>query len=298
MPLAIRLSAVEPWVDCTRIFSAAVDGGFGGGGTHVGERLGLGLRDLGLRHLGAARDELLDLALRLGGETLGLGPRALDDRHRFLLGLVAASSDTARARPAPRRAGDAPRRAPAGCGRCGESSAASAIFGTPNIDEHAHENHKGDGDPEFGIFEHRRAFQRLSASSTAARDRVLRRRRADQPLDDRAGGLGRDAAHVGHRGGLGRGDALLGLGELGVAACPRGPCGSPRPAALSLSRVSLRDRLRAAARVGERFLVGRDGGVRTGPSGAGFGEVAVDAVAPLLDDRRRCAAARPATISR
>src|SRR5215208_5953094 len=48
------------------------------------------------------------------------------------------------------------------------------------------------------------------------RDGGRGRYRADQPLDDRGRGVDRDGAHIGHCGGLGRGDLLLGLGKLGV----------------------------------------------------------------------------------
>src|SRR4051812_50207062 len=47
-------------------------------------------------------------------------------------------------------------------------------------------------------------------------DRAAGRRRADQPLDDSRSGIDRDAAHVGHGGGHGLRDGLLGLGALWV----------------------------------------------------------------------------------
>ena len=113
MPFAIRLSAAAPWVVCIRIFSAAATAASAAAAAHVGERLGLGLGDLGFRHLGAAGDELLDLALGLAGETLGLDPGADDDGLGFLLGLLALLADIASAPPAPRTAGGGLRRAPA-----------------------------------------------------------------------------------------------------------------------------------------------------------------------------------------
>ena len=88
MPRAIRSSATLPFTDSVRIFSAAADGGFGGGGAHVGDRLRFGLRDLGLGHLGAARDELFHLGLGFGGDPLGLGLGALDDAGGLGLGLA------------------------------------------------------------------------------------------------------------------------------------------------------------------------------------------------------------------
>src|SRR5438105_1490198 len=48
------------------------------------------------------------------------------------------------------------------------------------------------------------------------RDRRCRGRGADQPLDDSARRVHRDAAYVRHRGGLGRSNRLLGLGKLRV----------------------------------------------------------------------------------
>jgi hypothetical protein len=65
------------------------DGRIDGGSVHVGERLGFGLGNLGFGHLRAACDGLLNLALGLNGETLGLGPCAHDHRLCLLLGVVA-----------------------------------------------------------------------------------------------------------------------------------------------------------------------------------------------------------------
>src|SRR6185503_18570347 len=86
-------------------------------------------------------------------------------------------------------------------------------------------------------------------------DRGRRRRGADQPLDDRRGGIDRDAAHVRHGGGLGGGDLLLGLGEVGVQLRLL------RLAALLALRMGLvarlaGDPLGAIARLEERLLVG------------------------------------------
>ena len=95
------------------------------------------------------------------------------------------------------------------------SSASISFLWHADIDQHADEEHEGDGDPEFRLFEHvHRRLLALQRVGDRGFDRACRRRRADQPLDDRGGGIDRDAAHVGHRGGLGRGDRLLGLGEL------------------------------------------------------------------------------------
>ena len=63
------------------------DGCLGRGATHLGERLLLGLGDLGLRHLGAARDKVLELGMRLGGEPLGIGLGAFDNRGGLFLGI-------------------------------------------------------------------------------------------------------------------------------------------------------------------------------------------------------------------
>ena len=73
MPLAISSPASAPLASCGEDFLGGGDRGVGRGGAHVGGRLRLGLRDLGLRHLGAAGDEFLDLGLGLGGHALGFG---------------------------------------------------------------------------------------------------------------------------------------------------------------------------------------------------------------------------------
>src|SRR4051812_19723792 len=97
------------------------------------------------------------------------------------------------------------------------------------------------------------AFERAVDRS---RNGGRRRCGTDQPLHDRRSGVERNAAHVGHRGGLGGGDGLLGLRKLAVE--------------LALDRLAARlgfavelvprligDRLGASARVGQRLLVGR-----------------------------------------
>ena len=111
MPRAIRSSATLPLTVSVRIFSAAADGGVGGGGAHVGDRLRLGLRDLGLGHLGAARDELFHLGLGFRGDPLGLGLGALDDARRPRSRPGAACPDIRRAASAPLPSAGAPRRA-------------------------------------------------------------------------------------------------------------------------------------------------------------------------------------------
>ncbi len=63
--------------------------GIGRGGSHVGERLRLGLGDFRFRHLGAARDELFHPGLGLGGKPLGLGLGAGDDGLGLAFGLAA-----------------------------------------------------------------------------------------------------------------------------------------------------------------------------------------------------------------
>ena len=66
----------------------------------------------------------------------------------------------------------------------------------PEIAEHADEEDEGDRDPEFG-FEHL-VSSALEHVADGGGDVVACRRGADQPLDDRRRGLGRDAAHVRH----------------------------------------------------------------------------------------------------
>src|SRR5208282_1890773 len=61
----------------------------GRGGAYVGERLGFGLDDLGLRHLGPPGDEIFHFALGLGGETFGLDLGAGNDGRRLGFGLAA-----------------------------------------------------------------------------------------------------------------------------------------------------------------------------------------------------------------
>src|SRR5260221_3533778 len=111
-----------------------------------------------------------------------------------------------------------------------------------------------------------------------ARDRVRRRSYADQAGDDGGGGLVGDASYIGHGGGLGRRDALLGLGELAVQL-------AFEILAVRLGRgVELvagfgRDRLGPGAGIGQRPFVCRDGGVRLGLHAGGLGGVTGDAAA-------------------
>ncbi len=87
MPREIRLGCNQnPWRYAPEPFGSR-DGDFGGDAAHFGQRLSLGLRDLGFRHLRAAGDEILELGLGLGGKTFGVGLGALDDFGRFLLGV-------------------------------------------------------------------------------------------------------------------------------------------------------------------------------------------------------------------
>ena len=87
------------------------DRGIGRGGAHVGERLRLGLGDLRLRHLGAARDEIFHPRLGLGGETFGFGLGAGDDGFGLALGLTPLALEFGEQRLRLFAAADAPRRA-------------------------------------------------------------------------------------------------------------------------------------------------------------------------------------------
>src|SRR6202035_1812315 len=76
---------------------------------------------------------------------------------------------------------------------------------------------------------------------------------ADEPLDDRGGGLGRDAAHIDHRGRLGRRDAALRLRDAGIEL--RIERLAPGFCLGSLPLAGIVDQgLGAAARVGQRLF--------------------------------------------
>ncbi len=91
-----------------------------------------------------------------------------------------------------------------------------------------------------------------------------------------------------------RGDRLLGLGDAGVELRIERPCGGLGRGRLLLAGL-VGERLRAAARVGQRLLVGRDGGVGLVLEALRLGEIAVDALPARPRGSRRRAAARPAT---
>src|SRR5215470_3595032 len=141
------------------------NGGFGGGRAHVGQRLSLSLRDLAFRHLCAAGDEFLDLGFGLGGEALGFGLGAGDDRLRLLLGFVLLA-------PIGGEQGFRLPLEPARLVELGLYAIAARVDALhqrlvhAEIAEHAHEDDEGDGNPEFG-FEHRLS-QRLSTLLTAS----------------------------------------------------------------------------------------------------------------------------------
>ena len=90
MPLASRSSATSPFTDCDRMVEAACDRGIGGGGADIGDRLGLGERDLALGGLGAPRHEVFHLGLGLGGDALGFRPGTGDDFLGLAFGAGAA----------------------------------------------------------------------------------------------------------------------------------------------------------------------------------------------------------------
>ena len=89
MPLAINSPASAPLAFLGEDTFGRGDSGVGCGAAHVGGRLRLGLGDLDLGHLGAARNEFLDLGLGFGGKPLGLGLGAGDDLLRLALGFAA-----------------------------------------------------------------------------------------------------------------------------------------------------------------------------------------------------------------
>ena len=107
------------------------------------------------------------------------------------------------------------------------------------------------------------------------RDRFIGRRTADQPLDDGARGLLRDPAHIAHGGLLGGGDGLFRVRQFDVELILEGLAAGIRFCRLPVARL-IGDRLRAAARVGERLLVGGDRLVGFGLQRAGLGDVVFD----------------------
>src|SRR6202790_1967678 len=107
---------------------------------------------------------------------------------------------------------------------------------------------------------------------------------SDQALDDRGGGLNRDAAHVAHRGRLARPDGGFRPGELGVE--------------LGLETVTLRvrlgieptaclagDRLRAGAGFRERLLVSAERRLRLVLEALRLPHVVRDAAPASREDR-------------
>ncbi len=86
MPLASRSSAIRALDRLRHDGGGRRHRGIGRGGTDVGQRLGLGQRDLALGGLGAAGDKIFHLGLGLGRDALGLGFRRGDDVLRLALG--------------------------------------------------------------------------------------------------------------------------------------------------------------------------------------------------------------------
>src|SRR5689334_15934347 len=113
-------------------------------------------------------------------------------------------------------------------------------------------------------------------------DRAVARRLADQPLDDGAGGVLGDAAHVAHGRLFGRGDALLSVRELGVELVFQALASRIGLGRLPLTHLA-GDCLGAGAGVGQRLLVGGDGGIGVLLQAAGLGDVVVDALLPSLN---------------
>ena len=133
------------------------------------------------------------------------------------------------------------------------------------IDEADHQDDEGDGGPESCIKLHR--LNPSAWPSTALFDRLRVGRDAGKPLHDGGGRIGRDRAHVAHRGRAGGGDRFLGIGELG-----RQPV-LERLALLVGLLVQLvadvaADRLRIGAGGRELGFVGLQRGCRIRPSAA------------------------------
>ena len=89
MPRASKSSATLPLAAVGENLLGCRDGGIGCGGAHIGHRLGFGLDDLVLGHLGAAGDEIFHPGLGLGGKALGFGLGAGDDRFGLFFSLAA-----------------------------------------------------------------------------------------------------------------------------------------------------------------------------------------------------------------
>src|SRR5262249_40872753 len=147
-------------------FLCGGDRGIGGGGAHVGQGLRLGLGDLGFRHPGAARDELVHPRLGFGSEPLGLGLGAGEDLGGLALGglLRAPVFGQERGGLILEAARLVELAADAG-GALVERVQEELV--DAEVDQYADEDHEGDGDPGFGFSEHL-CPQRLSTSATAA----------------------------------------------------------------------------------------------------------------------------------
>src|SRR5215472_5456223 len=105
-----------------------------------------------------------------------------------------------------------------------------------------------------------------------------------QALHDGAGGIGRNAAHIAHRGGAGRGDGLLGIGEPGRELALQ------RLAVHLGGRVQLlaglgADRLRLGARGGEFVFIGLQRRLGLVLQLLRLGEIALDLVLTRIDHR-------------
>src|SRR6266567_3806203 len=139
------------------------NGGIGGGGAHVGERLRLGLGDLGLGDRGAPRDQLFQPRMRLVGDALGFGLRIADDGLSFAFGIPLPApifrEQFLRVLAQPPRLVELTLDLVAALIERGEDHAMR-----PDVAEQRHEHEEGDADPELG-FEH---GYPSSASSTAA----------------------------------------------------------------------------------------------------------------------------------
>src|SRR5262252_7461533 len=146
------------------------DGRGGGGGTDVGKRLRFCLRDLGLRHLGPAGDEFLDLGLGIHGHALGFTAGVGDDRLGYLFGLALLAPIF----------GQYPFGFLAqfeGVVELGLDTGAAIVerleqqVRHPEPNQDNSEDHKRDRDPGFRCvneIDHRGPLQRLMAASTAA----------------------------------------------------------------------------------------------------------------------------------
>jgi hypothetical protein len=161
------------------------------------------------------------------------------------------------------------------------SSAVSTLRGRRHRSAHADQDDEGDGDPEFRLRRTSPSY-RFSDASTAASTALAVGQHAGEPLHDRGGRIAAMPRTL-LIGGLGRGDGLLGLGELDATAGLPAPCASASASALSLSRVSApiacaRERAsasashRPSARVGLVLQLLR------------LGQIALDRVLTRVDD--------------